>query len=161
MPQTMTKESIQTPEEYIAQLPADRQEIVKAIAETLSQNLPEGFQQVMSYGMIGFVVPHSIFPDGYHCNPKLPLPFINLGSTKSHIALHHMGLYASSPLLYWFQSEWPKHSTKKIDMGKGCVRFKKAEDVPLNLIAELAKKMTVNDWIQTYQTQFRSAKSPG
>jgi hypothetical protein len=116
MPQTMTKETIQTPAGYIAQLPADRQEIVKAIAETLSQHLPEGFQQVMSYGMIGFVVPHSIFPDGYHCNPKLPLPFINLGSTKSHIALHHMGLYASGPLL---------------------------------------------DWIQTYQTQFRSAKSPG
>jgi hypothetical protein len=109
----MTKETIQTPEEYIAQLPADRQEIVKAIAETLSQNLPEGFQQVMSYGMIGFVVPHSIFPDGYHCNPKLPLPFINLGSTKSHTALHHMGLYASSPLLDWFQSEWPKYSRRR------------------------------------------------
>jgi uncharacterized protein YdhG (YjbR/CyaY superfamily) len=115
----------------------------------------------MNYGMIGFVVPHSIFPDGYHCNPKLPLPFINIGNTKAHIALHHMGLYASSPLLDWFQSEWPKYSTKKLDMGKGCVRFKKAEDVPLNLLAELAKKLTVNDWIQTYQTQFRSAKSQG
>lgn len=115
----------------------------------------------MSYGMIGFVVPHSIFPDGYHCNPKLPLPFINLGSTKSHIALHHMGLYASSPLLDWFQSEWPKYSTKKLDMGKGCVRFKKAVDVPLALLSELAKRMTVNDWIQTYQSQFRSAKSQG
>ena len=157
----VTKEIIQTPAEYIAQLPADRQKIVEAIANTLSENLPEGFQQVMSYGMIGFVVPHSIFPDGYHCNPKLPLPFINIGNTKAHIALHHMGLYASSPLLDWFQSEWPKHSTKKLDMGKGCVRFKKAEDVPLNLLAELAKKMTVNDWIQTYQTQFRSAKSLG
>ena len=157
----MTKETIQTPAEYIAQLPADRQKIVEAIANTLSENLPEGFQQVMSYGMIGFVVPHSIFPDGYHCNPKLPLPFINIGSTKAHIALHQMGLYGSTALLDWFQSEWPKHSIKKIDMGKGCVRFKKAEDVPLNLLAELAKKMTVNDWIQTYQTQFRSAKSQG
>ena len=161
MPQIMTKETIQTPEEYIAQLPADRQKIVEAIANTLSENLPEGFQQEMNYGMIGFVVQHSIFPDGYHCNPKLPLPFINIGNTKAHIALHHMGLYASSPLLDWFQSEWPKYSTKKLDMGKGCVRFKKAEDVPLNLLAELAKKLTVNDWIQTYQTQFRSAKSQG
>lgn len=155
----MTKAAIQTPADYIAQLPTDRQKIVEAIANTLSENLPSGFEQVMSYGMIGFVVPHSIFPDGYHCNPKLPLPFINIGSTKTHIAIHHMGLYGSSELLAWFQSEWPKYSSKKLDMGKACVRFKKAEDVPLHLIAELAKKMTVNDWVQTYQSQFMSAKS--
>ncbi|MFY7964523.1 MAG: iron chaperone [Chitinophagaceae bacterium] len=144
-----------TPEEYIASLPDDRKIVVSAIRKALLKNLPKGFKEEISYGMLGYCVPHSLYPSGYHCNPKLPLPFISLGSTKSHIALHHMGLYGSSTLLDWFVAEWPNHSTKKLDMGKGCIRFKKAEDVPLKLIEELAKKMTPKQWIETYETAFK------
>lgn len=143
------------PEEYIASLPEDRKIIVSAIRKALLKNLPKGFEEGIGYGMLCYSVPHSLYPNGYHCNPKLPLPFISLGSTKGHISLHHMGLYGSSALLDWFIAEWPNHSTKKLDMGKGCVRFKKAEDVPLKLIEELAKKMTPKQWIETYENAFK------
>jgi hypothetical protein len=144
-----------TPEEYIASLPEDRKAIIASIRKVLLKNLPKGFEEAMGYGMLGYCVPHSIYPNGYHCNPKLPLPFVSLGSTKGHIALHHLGLYGSTDLLDWFVAEWPKHSTKKLDMGKGCVRFKKAEDIPLKLIEELAKKMTPQQWIEVYEKAFR------
>ncbi len=109
----------------------------------------------MSYGMIGYVVPHKTYPEGNHCNPKLPLPFINIASQKNFIALYHMGMYADKALLDWFVAEYPKHCKTKLDMGKSCVRFKKPENIPFDLIAELVKKMTVKDWISLYETSFR------
>ena len=140
-----------TPEQYLRELPADRKEPVTQLRNTILKNLPKGFKEVMSYGMIGFVVPHEIYPAGYHCDPKLPLAFMNIASQKNFIALYHMGIYGSSKLLKWFVEEYPKHTTAKLDMGKSCIRFKKPEHIPYKLIGELVKKVTVKDWIETYE----------
>ena len=117
--------------------------------------LPEGFQEVMSYGMLGYVVPHSIYPSGYHCNPKLPLPFMNIASQKNFIAIYHMGMYGNEKLLKWFTDEFPKHSKEKLDLGKGCFRFKKLYQIPYKLIGELAGKVTVEKWIEYYDKNFK------
>jgi hypothetical protein len=122
------------------------------------KDLPKGFKEQMTYGMIGYVVPHEIYPAGYHCDPKLPLGMINIGSQKNFIVMHHMGLYASPELLKWFVTEYPKHSKAKLDMGKGCVRFKKMDDIPYKLIGELIKKVSVKNWIDAYEKAFRMAK---
>ncbi len=142
-----------TIQEYIDNLPEDRKEIIAALRKTISENLPKGFEETMSYGMIGYVVPHSLYPKGYHCDTKLPLPFIQIASQKSHISIYHMGMYRGE-LLDWFMAEWEKHSTKKLDIGKSCIRFKKAEDIPLALMAELCKKMTTSQWIEQYEILF-------
>jgi hypothetical protein len=144
-----------TVEQYLAELPEDRRAAMTRLRETILKNLPEGYREEMGYGMIGYVVPHSIYPAGYHCNPKLPLPFVNIASQKNFIALYHMGIYADPGLLKWFTGEYPKHSKTKLDMGKSCTRFKKAEDIPYNLIGELMKKITVKDWIKTYEENYR------
>lgn len=144
-----------TPNEYIANLPDDRRSIISELRQTILKNLPTGFVECISYGMLGYVVPHSTYPAGYHCDPKLPLPFINLASQKGHIGFYHMGIYANPTLLSWFQEEWPKHSTKKLDMGKSCIRFKKQEDIPLKLIAELCSKVNPAQWIESYENAFR------
>src|ERR1039458_3677873 len=136
-----------TVKEYLTEIPTDRTEAFNKLRKTILTNIPKGFAEQMSYGMIGYVVPLKTFPKGYRCNPTLPLPLANLGSQKNFIALHHMGLYANPELLKWFQAEYPKHSKTKLDMGKGCVRFKKAEQIPFTLIADLMKKITVKDWI--------------
>jgi len=141
-------------EEYAAQLPEDRQRAIESLRKSISKNLPKGFQETMSYGMIGYVVPHSLFPAGYHCDPKLPLPFINIASQKNFVALYHMGIYADPQLLEWFVAEYPKHCKYKLDMGKSCIRFKKVDDIPYDLIAELAKKMSIQDWIGRYEAAF-------
>ena len=135
-----------TVNEYIDSLPEERKAAITKLRKIVKANLPKGFEEVMSYGMIGFVVPHSIYPSGYHCNPKLPLPFINIGSQKNYIALHHMGVYASKDLLDWFVAAYEKMPSK-LDMGKGCIRFKKTEEIPFELIGELAKKVIVQQWI--------------
>lgn len=140
-----------TVDEYIAKLPEERKPVVEKLRTTIKTNLPEGFEECISYKMIGFVVPHSLYPEGYHCDPKLPLPFINLASQKNYIALYHSGLYANTTLLDWFVSEYPKHANTKLDMGKSCIRFKKIEDIPYDLIAALCEKMTVSDWIGLYE----------
>ena len=114
-----------SPQEYIAQLPEERRETMSHLRKTILENLPTGFEEQISYGMLGYVVPHSLYPEGYHCDPKLPLPFINLASQKNYIALYHSGIYAKKELLDWFVSEYPKHCTTKLDMGKSCIRFKK------------------------------------
>ncbi|HKZ36872.1 MAG TPA: DUF1801 domain-containing protein, partial [Chryseolinea sp.] len=119
------------------------------------KNLPKGFKEVMSYGMLGYVVPHTLYPNGYHCDPKQPLPFISLASQKSHIALYHMGLYAGKNL-DWFTKEWSKTTDKKLDMGKSCIRFKKPEDVPMELIGELASKITPKEWIVMYEKNLKA-----
>ena len=141
-----------TPEQYIKELPAERKESITKLRETILKNLPKGFKEVMSYGMLGYVVPHEIYPGGYHCDPKLPLPFINIASQKNFIALYHMGIYSNPELLKWFTAEYPKHSPGKLDMGKGCIRFKKPEHIPYKLIGDLIKKISVKDWIKTYET---------
>src|SRR5688572_29353666 len=129
-----------TIEDYLANLPGDRREAISKLQNILKKNLPPGFKEVSSYGMIGYVVTHTSYPPGYHCDPKLPLPFINLASQKNFIALYHMGLYASPDLLKWFTNEYPKYSKTKLDMGKSCIRFKKPEQIPFDLISELATK---------------------
>ena len=140
-----------TLEEYINQLPEDRKEAISKLRKVTLDNLPKGFEEQMSYGMLGYVVPHSKYPGGYHCDPKLPLPFMNLASRKNFVAVYHMGMYAKKELLDWFVREFPKHSNRKLDMGKSCIRFKHIEELPYNLIGELASKMTVDDWIGTYE----------
>lgn len=144
-----------SPQDYLNELPADRKSAVEKLRNTLLENLPEGFQECISYGMLGYVVPHSIYPDGYHCDPKTPLPFISLASQKNFIALHHLGIYADTSLLDWFVAEYPKHAKYKLDMGKGCIRFKRVDDIPYALVAELARKISVADWIKTYESAFK------
>jgi uncharacterized protein YdhG (YjbR/CyaY superfamily) len=144
-----------TPDAYVAELPADRKEPVTELRNTILKNLPKGFAEEMSYGMLGYVVPHSIYPAGYHCDPKLPLPFMALASQKNFIAFYHMGIYAMPELMDWFTTEYPKHSTAKLDMGKSCIRFKKPEHIPHKLIGQLVKKMSVKDWINCYESKFK------
>ncbi len=143
-----------TVDEYIKDLPEDRKEVIEKIRKVILDNLPKGFEETISYGMLGYVVPHSIYPKGYHCNTNLPLPFINLASQKNFIAFYHMGIYAEPVLLDWFVSEFPKHSKSKLDMGKSCIRFKKMDDIPYELIGQLASKMTTEDWINKYESAF-------
>ncbi len=140
-----------TPEEYIASLPDDRKAAVQKLREVIAGNLPKGFEETMQYGMISFVVPHSTYPAGYHCNPKDALPFTSLASQKNYISLHNMGLYCNKDLLDWFVEEYGKRVPAKLDMGKGCVRFKKPEQIPYELIGDLMKKITPAAWIETYE----------
>lgn len=144
-----------TPDAYIAELPADRQAAMTELRKTIRKNLPKGFEETMSYGMIGYVVPLKTYPDGYHCNPELPLPFMNLASQKNFIAFYHMGIYAMPDLLKWFKTEWPKHTKAKLDIGKSCIRFKKAEDIPLKLIGNLVKKISMKNWVETYEKNLK------
>ena len=142
----------QTITEYISQIPPDRIESFQKLRDTIIQNLDPEFIECMSYGMIGYVVPHEIYPAGYHCDPKLPLPFINLASQKNFIALYPMGIYGSESIMEWFKAEYSKVCKYKLDMGKSCIRFKRLDDIPYELIGQLCKKMSLNDWIQCYET---------
>lgn len=141
-----------TPDEYVAELSEERATAVKKLRDTIKENLPDGFEETMNYGMIGYVVPHSIYPEGYHCSPELPLPFMNIASQKNFIGLYHMGIYSDKQLLNWFTSEYPKYVKTKLDMGKSCVRFKKVDQIPYKLIGELVQKMTVQDWVDKYES---------
>ena len=141
-----------TVEEYISQLPEERQEVLQKLQNIIKENLPEGFEEGINYNMIGYYVPHSIYPDGYHCDPKLPLPFMNLASQKNSVNLYHSGIYANKDLHDWFVAEYPKHAKRKLDMGKSCIRFKKLDDIPYELIAELCTKMSVDEWVSTYES---------
>jgi uncharacterized protein YdhG (YjbR/CyaY superfamily) len=147
-----------TPDEYLETLPDDRKAAMQELRKVIKKNLPKGFKEVMSYGMVGYVVPHSTYPNGYHCDPKLPLPFLNIASQKNFIAVYHMGIYSDPKLLEWFTNEFPKHSTAKLDMGKSCIRFKKPEQIPFALIGELVSKMTPEQWIERYESAFRNSK---
>lgn len=144
-----------TADEYIASLPEDRKEAMSKLRTIFLKNLPEGFVEGMGYGMMGYDVPHSIYPNGYHCDPKLPLPFLGMASQKNFIAVYHMGIYANKDLYDWFVSEYPKHCKTKLDMGKSCIRFKKMDAIPYALLGELATRMSVQDWISTYETAFK------
>jgi uncharacterized protein YdhG (YjbR/CyaY superfamily) len=144
--------------DYISKIPEDRQEVFKKLFDTINDNLPEGFKEGVSYGMVGWGVPLETYPAGYHCAPGTPLPFMALASQKNFIAFYHMGIYADPELLEWFVAEYPKYSKRKLDMGKSCVRFKKMDDIPFELIAEVSKKMTVENWINIYESQFKKSK---
>ena len=144
-----------TPDQYINSLPEERKTAVQRIRKVILNNLPEGFEECINYGMLGYVVPHSIYPDGYHCDPKKPLPFMNLASQKNHIGFYHMGIYSDPKLLEWFTTEFPKHVPGKLDMGKSCIRFKNPEKIPFDLLGELVSKLTVQDWIQRYESVFK------
>ncbi|MES2557577.1 MAG: DUF1801 domain-containing protein [Bacteroidota bacterium] len=137
--------------EYMDSLPEERKAVMLQLRDTINANIPAGFKETIGYGMIGWVIPHSDYPAGYHCNPKLPLPFLNLASQKNFIALYHMGIYSNPELLTWFTNEYPKHCKTKLDMGKSCIRFKKMNDIPLELIGELVSKVTPELWIEWYE----------
>lgn len=144
-----------TPEQYIKELPPDRKEPITQLRNTVLKNLPKGFKEQMSYGTIGYVVPHELYPGGYHCDPKLPLPFVSIASQKNFIAVYHMGIYAMPEILKWFTTEYARQSPTKLDIGKSCIRFKKPEHIPYKLIGELIKKISVKDWIKTYEENIK------
>jgi len=141
----------QTVEEYIKEVPKERVPYFIKLRETILDNLPEGFEEVMNYGMIGYVIPHSIYPNGYHTKPSDPLPFVNIASQKNFIALYHLGVYSNKEVLNWFTKEYPRHSKLKLDMGKSCIRFNNPEAIPFDLIGELMKKISVEDHIKNYE----------
>jgi hypothetical protein len=140
-----------TVDAYLAELPADRQQAMEKLRAVIKKNLPKGFQECMNYGMIGYVVPHSKYPAGYHCNPKDPLPFMNIASQKNFIAVYNMGVYTNPTILKWLTAAYAKTGAGKLDMGKSCMRFKKMENIPYTLIGELAAKITPDEWIATYE----------
>lgn len=144
--------------QYIKEVTPEKRVGIEELHHTILKYLPSGFEATMSYGMIGYVVPHKLYPDGYHCDPKLPLPFISIAAQKKFYAFYHMGIYADPEMLGWFKAEWPKHTKAKLDMGKSCIRFKKAEDIPLKLIGQLVKKISVKGWIATYEKAFIKAR---
>ena len=145
----------QTCDDYVAGLSDDRKIVIEKLRKVLKENLPVGYEEEISYGMIGYVVPYSIYPAGYAVKPKVPLPLINLASQKNHVALYHMAVYAVPGIAEWFQTEYPKHCKTKLDMGKGCIRLKKMDDIPYDLIGELARKVDVQTWIDTYEKVVR------
>jgi hypothetical protein len=146
------------PDDYVSKLPEDRKEAIMKLRKEILKNLPKGFKETVGYGMLGYVVPHSIFPKGYHCDPKLPLPFAGMASQKNFIAFYHMGIYSDPKLLDWFVKEYPKHTDAKLDMGKSCIRFKKPETIPFRLFGELMSKLSVNDWIEMYESVLAKSK---
>lgn len=144
-----------TVDQYINELPEDRKASMTKLRETINKNLPKDFAEGMTYGMPGYFIPHSVYPAGYHCDPKLPLPFASIASQKNFIAFYHMGIYADPALLKWFTDEYPKHTTAKLDMGKSCIRFKKPEHIPYELFGKLMKKMSAKDWIGMYEKIYK------
>ncbi|ALM48040.1 hypothetical protein AMR72_03510 [Flavobacterium psychrophilum] len=147
--------SATTPQEYIDSLPEDRKAAIEKLREVISTNLPSGFEECISYGMLGWVIPHAIYAPGYHCDPKLPLPFLSIASQKNFVAVYHMGVYADAALYDWFVGEFPNHSKFKLDMGKSCIRFKKPEAIPYELIGQLVSKMTPQNWIDLYEKMLK------
>ncbi len=147
-----------TVDAYIAELPDDRKKAMTELRKVIKKNLPNGFKEEMSYGNIGYVVPHSKYPSGYHCDPKLPLPFMGVASQKKSINFYHMGIYADPELLKWFTDAHTKLSPKKLDMGKSCIRYKNPEDIPYKLLGELVSKITVDDWIEKYESVLKDSR---
>ena len=144
-----------TVDQYLSEVPPDRQEAMNKLRKIILKNLPKGFKETMGYGMMGYCVPHSIYPAGYHCNPKDPLPFAGMASQKNSINFYHMGIYADPKLLKWFTDEYAKTGLGKLDMGKSCMRFKKPENIPYELIGELCSKITVEKWIEVYEKNMK------
>ncbi len=154
----MVSSAAPTVSDYISELPEEKQAVIQSLRSTVQKNIPAGFQECIQYGMISYVVPHSLYPSGYHCDPRQPLPFMSLAAQKNHFAVYHMGIYADPQLLGWFQEEFAARYPYKLDMGKSCLRFKKPDQVPVELIGELAAKMSPKDWISLYEGQFKKKK---
>jgi uncharacterized protein YdhG (YjbR/CyaY superfamily) len=146
---------VKTVAEYMEQIPADQKIVVEQLRKIIKKKLPKGFKEMMNYGMIGYVVPHSIYPDGYHCNPSLPLPFMALAAQKNFVAFYHMGIYADPVIMKWFTDAFAKQVKAKLDMGKSCIRFKKNAEIPFELIGELVQKMSISDWVAIYEQNFK------
>lgn len=144
-----------TVKEILINVPADRAEAFNKLHDVIVKNLPKGFEAGISYGGLGYVIPHTLYPAGYHCKPSEPLPFAGLASQKDSINFYHMGIYADPDLMEWFVTEYPKHTKQKLDMGKSCVRFKKMDDIPYKLIGELMKKMSAKEWIAKYEALYK------
>lgn len=142
-------------EEYLQLVPEDKNAAVRRLYNVVSKSIPVGFEADLGYGMIGFSVPHSLYPNGYHCDSKQPLPFVGIASQKNFIALYHMGIYADETLHQWFVNEFPKHNKRKLDMGKSCIRFKNPNEIPFELIGELMQKMSVKQWIDLYESKLK------
>jgi hypothetical protein len=148
-----------SPEEYLERIPEVKRQAMIKLREIILSQLPNGFEEVMSYGMIAYVVPYHIYPNGYHCDPKQPLPFISIAAQKNYIALYHMGIYGDEQLKEWFTSEYPKYVKTKLDMGKSCIRFKKPEQIPFKLIGELVSKITPEEWVERYESSRNNQSS--
>ena len=144
-----------TVEEILANVPDERKEAFNKLHQVIIDNLPKGFEPGISYGGLGYVVPHTLYPAGYHCKPAEPLPFAGIASQKNSINFYHMGMYAQTELYNWFVNEYPKYSSRKLDIGKSCVRFKKTDDIPFELIAALMQKMSVANWIDLYESNLK------
>ena len=147
-----------TVEEYLEKIPEQDKETFEELRNVILENLPSGFEECLTYGMIGYVVPQTIYPSGYHCDQSKPLPFLNIAVQKNFIAFYHMGIYADPDLLEWFVNEYPKHCKRKLDMGKSCIRFKKMVDIPYMLIGELVKKVSVKQQINQYEEALKKQK---
>lgn len=145
-----------TPQQYLEELPDERKAAMNKLRQAIVDNLPEGFEEAMGYGMLGYAVPHSIYPAGYHCTPHLPLPFMGIASQKNFIAVYHMGIYSDPDLMEWFTTELTQRTGKKPDMGKSCIRFKKPDQIPFSLIGELSSKMTPAQWIERYERMYKN-----
>ena len=145
-----------TVEEYLAELPKDRRDALEAIRRIILENLPKGYEEGMQYGMIGYFVPHSVYPPGYHCDPKQPLPFAGLASQKNHISIYLMCIYSDRKHEAWFREAWAK-TGKKLDMGKSCVRFKKIDDVLLKVIGQAVKRVSTKKFIEHYESAVKGA----
>lgn len=141
--------------EILNNVPEERKEAFNKLHNIILKNLPKGFEAAISYGGLGYVVPHSLFPSGYHCNPDEPLPFAGIASQKNSINLYHMAIYCFPELMNWFVTEYPKHTKQKLDMGKSCIRFKKIDDIPYDLIGELMRKISVEEWIRYYEENLK------
>ncbi len=140
---------------YITAQPEDRAEALNNFRKICLERLPEGFEETMSYSMPSYVVPHTIYPSGYHCAPKEPLPFISFASSKAHVSFHHMGMYADEKTLEWFTQAYKSQFNKKPDMGKSCIRFKKLDSIPYDLLEELVQKISVKEWIEIYEREIK------
>jgi uncharacterized protein YdhG (YjbR/CyaY superfamily) len=143
--------------EYLAELPDDRRKALKKIRAEIRKSLPKGYKEGMQYGMIGYFVPHSIYPDGYHCDRRQPVPFASLASQKNHMALYLFCIYTDESLKDWFVKGWKKTGCK-IDMGKGCVRFKSIDDVPLELVGKVISRVPVNKFLASYEAGIPMSK---
>ena len=147
-----------SPHQYLDELPEDRKEPIQKLRKKILDNLPKGMEEAMNYGMLGYVVPHSVYPDGYHCTPELPLPFMSLASQKNFVAVYSMTIYAKKEILEWFTKEYAKRCKYKLDMGKSCIRFKRMDDIPFELIGELTGKLTTDEWIKLYEDSYKKRK---
>ena len=139
-------------------LDEDKAKVVNKLFNTIKKSLPKGFEAALSYGMISFVVPFDLYPKGYHCKPSLQLPFISLAAQKNFIAIYHMGIYANPDLMDWFVKSYAELNIGKLDMGKSCIRFKKLDNIPYDLIGDLCSKMSPQDWITCYESTFLKTK---